>query len=422
MASSSKGSKKKRWRSQVIVGGEERTIDRLSDLPDGVLHHILSFLDTKCAVRTSLVSKRWRFLWRDVPALNFSRSVCKRTAFAEYIRNLLSLRSNDAPVASITFNFVYSWMVQPDMHLFDRIMKYAADSRRNGGHGLDHLSIAHAVCEIRFGMLAASIAAHHRESIKTLKVTKSDLDSGSGFGLGFSFLTALELRGCWLYTGREKLPVDPFAGLPCLNYLKLFNCSATSLVFKITGPQLLDFQIQKESHTSEKIEVFAPKLKSFRYSGFITELVKLSAPSLDWADIRIWWDPMKIEELELHCKYMKLLGELHNAKSLCLRFADIYDKSGPPKSREEQLSRLTSTPKIWEEDEFPLTSMKSLMESEASPFTRLKTLRVQYPQAPPKTPCEVINYFFERSPHRVGGKSVKFEKRKQMMKQRWLYV
>ena len=34
--------------------------DRLSDLPDDVLTHILSFLSTREAVRTTVLSRRWR--------------------------------------------------------------------------------------------------------------------------------------------------------------------------------------------------------------------------------------------------------------------------------------------------------------------------------------------------------------------------
>ncbi|KAJ3690754.1 hypothetical protein LUZ61_019918 [Rhynchospora tenuis] len=45
--------------------------DRISELPDAVLTHILSYCPTKVAVRTCLLSKQWSKLWASVPVLNF---------------------------------------------------------------------------------------------------------------------------------------------------------------------------------------------------------------------------------------------------------------------------------------------------------------------------------------------------------------
>uniref|UniRef100_A0A0E0B7G6 F-box domain-containing protein n=1 Tax=Oryza glumipatula TaxID=40148 RepID=A0A0E0B7G6_9ORYZ len=44
--------------------------DRLSDLPEGVLHRIMSFLNMCQAVRTCVLSRRWRNFWRTVPYIN----------------------------------------------------------------------------------------------------------------------------------------------------------------------------------------------------------------------------------------------------------------------------------------------------------------------------------------------------------------
>nr|CAB3483637.1 unnamed protein product [Digitaria exilis] len=44
--------------------------DRLSALPDELLRHVLSFLRSRQAVQTTVLSKRWVDLWRSVPAID----------------------------------------------------------------------------------------------------------------------------------------------------------------------------------------------------------------------------------------------------------------------------------------------------------------------------------------------------------------
>ncbi|XVF78317.1 hypothetical protein PTKIN_Ptkin14bG0122300 [Pterospermum kingtungense] len=52
--------------------------DRISNLPDALIHLILSFLPTKQAMATSVLSKRWLWLWTFVPTLYLEDSyICK---------------------------------------------------------------------------------------------------------------------------------------------------------------------------------------------------------------------------------------------------------------------------------------------------------------------------------------------------------
>lgn len=51
-----------------------RSLDRISKLPDSVLCHILSFLPTKYAVGTSILSTRWQYIWISVATLDFNDS------------------------------------------------------------------------------------------------------------------------------------------------------------------------------------------------------------------------------------------------------------------------------------------------------------------------------------------------------------
>ncbi|XP_051195541.1 putative F-box/LRR-repeat protein At3g59160 [Lolium perenne] len=43
--------------------------DRISALPDSLLHHVLSFLPAQASVRTCVLARRWRHLWRSTTGL-----------------------------------------------------------------------------------------------------------------------------------------------------------------------------------------------------------------------------------------------------------------------------------------------------------------------------------------------------------------
>ncbi|KAK2643938.1 hypothetical protein Ddye_019133 [Dipteronia dyeriana] len=47
-------------------------MDRLSNLPDNIIHEILSRLPTKTAVKTCVLSKRWKHQWRQTDSLSFN--------------------------------------------------------------------------------------------------------------------------------------------------------------------------------------------------------------------------------------------------------------------------------------------------------------------------------------------------------------
>ncbi|KAI3960212.1 hypothetical protein MKW98_016936 [Papaver atlanticum] len=49
--------------------------DRISSLPDSLIHHILSFMYMNHAVQTCVLSTRWRYIWTSMSVLKFDNYV-----------------------------------------------------------------------------------------------------------------------------------------------------------------------------------------------------------------------------------------------------------------------------------------------------------------------------------------------------------
>jgi len=76
--------------------------DRLSDLPEEVLLHILSLLDTKQAVQSCVLSTRWRHLWKRIPTLKlYASSFSTPKQFAIFVYKILTLRDTSIALQAL---------------------------------------------------------------------------------------------------------------------------------------------------------------------------------------------------------------------------------------------------------------------------------------------------------------------------------
>lgn len=84
-------SNKKKKKHQEGEGTYESSI-RICDLADLILQLIISSLPTKEAVRTSVLSKRWVYLWRGVSKIKLKEGAPeKRQQFIDFVRRLLKV-------------------------------------------------------------------------------------------------------------------------------------------------------------------------------------------------------------------------------------------------------------------------------------------------------------------------------------------
>ncbi|XP_038702918.1 F-box/LRR-repeat protein At4g14103-like [Tripterygium wilfordii] len=86
------------------IGGGQKVVeseDRISQLSDSLLHHILSFLPTKNAVATCILSTRWQDLWISVTNLDFECSNYYKkefkfsNGFMNFVEKVLLLHSSN---------------------------------------------------------------------------------------------------------------------------------------------------------------------------------------------------------------------------------------------------------------------------------------------------------------------------------------
>ncbi|KAK4391121.1 F-box/LRR-repeat protein [Sesamum angolense] len=123
--------------------------DRISKLPDAILQHILSSIDLKQAVQTSILSKRWKSLWCSLPNLdfNFRRLAVQNGVdlawsdhnqrfmprFMHFVTQFLSQRDHSSNVAK--FKLSSSHMAGTDSGFVEKCLDYAIN------HGVQHLDI-----------------------------------------------------------------------------------------------------------------------------------------------------------------------------------------------------------------------------------------------------------------------------------------
>ncbi|EEC66512.1 hypothetical protein OsI_32628 [Oryza sativa Indica Group] len=77
-------------RRKVKTPAHAAGMDWISDLPDEILHRIMSFLNARQAVQTCVLSRRWRNLWRTVPCINAD---CKEFDFFGFRRSEVEFKS-----------------------------------------------------------------------------------------------------------------------------------------------------------------------------------------------------------------------------------------------------------------------------------------------------------------------------------------
>ncbi|KAL1812608.1 hypothetical protein ACET3Z_022673 [Daucus carota] len=352
--------------------------DRISRLPDELLHQILKFVDTKLSVQTSALSKRWKRVWTTLPFLNFkwnhwyscpkmsnltrqvminrnyqSQISCLEMAMlpqglmTEFIRYAIvrrvrylnvHFRAEHKPFKLSNFNSVYIEKLELTIKLGDCVSK-------SDCWDLPALS---TLCLTRKNFCGfnrfdvdklAEIYVTCLPALRNLSLESWDLQS-CAFRL--PELTSLVVRMCKLPSKDWDLPAltsltlddvqypenmkDLFAALVSLQNLKLFHKEVSICNCFVHCPELVNLEIetrynQDKGIPTSKIVVFAPKLKKFTSIGIFP--VTFEDTKLDYVNVRLkgWIDAKSFSRQKMKECYQQLtsmLPGLGSAKILSL--------------------------------------------------------------------------------------------------------
>lgn len=231
--------------------------DRLSDLCDYLLIHILSFLRSKIAVQTCILSTRWRNLWKQLPFLSlYSSNTLPR--LSEFASQFLSLRDGSTSLFVLKFyNFCNEGFMEP--HILDKILQYAIS------HNIQHLHIF-LKCDIQHFpscLFSCDTLTSLRFNVTPIRYDKPKIFFPNSLNL--PSLTSLSL-GFIAFRGGPDL----FLAYPRLKLLEIAHfeiLGEENLCISSTTLVGLAIEFSFEPKNNCKIELFTPNLSAFTFMG-----------------------------------------------------------------------------------------------------------------------------------------------------------
>ncbi|WZZ37651.1 hypothetical protein YC2023_033910 [Brassica napus] len=216
---------------QVIEGA-----DFINSMPDEILNHILSFIPIDLAIRTSVLSRRWRHAWCELPCLHL------RTTAKGIDQTLLSYRR----LKIMSFELCVTHKVTESQ--FNSWVEFAM-SRYVGELSLTGLFFDYETYGFPDCFYLSS-------SLRQLNLV--DFDMLPGCTVSWNFLRRLTLSSCSLY---DESIANILSGSPNLETLQLFYCGGLLKRLDLSkSPSLRALEIYGWSKRSGQMEIVAPHI------------------------------------------------------------------------------------------------------------------------------------------------------------------
>nr|KAJ0218139.1 hypothetical protein LSAT_V11C300111620 [Lactuca sativa] len=232
----------------VIRGAKKEGMtveDRLSSLPDELIHKILFCYDMKFAVQTCLLSSRWKLVWTSLPCLNFSsRQFHILHKFAKFVTHVLSHRNHQIEVSTVKLRF----HAGVNQDFVRKIAEYAFS------HNVQQLTVfGPSSCRHVYPSCLFSSQSLKHFTFTCISYTR--LLIATEAPLDFPSLTTLNLCNIILSS-------DVFSKCVNLKNLTLEDfCVMDMEVFDIITPQLSNLKLI-DGRCSNSINVIAPQLEN----------------------------------------------------------------------------------------------------------------------------------------------------------------
>jgi|UniRef100_A0A2N9IX19 Leucine-rich repeat (LRR) protein len=271
---------------------ENGIVDRISDLPDVVLHQILFLLPIKSIAQTSLLSKRWRSLWSSFPDLDFTTININPNSISSTNHNPSSAKhSHHSPVAT-GMDFITRVLGRRDKHSDLRILRFQGNLSFSHLNGIIRRAIRHNVQELDvevstddyFNFPRSVIAS---ESLRALKLKSRypgfRLPPSSVMKDGFRSLHTLYLSLIILYDQPSLVDLFTDSSFPLLKKLNLDACFG--LKHLSIGCRGLEDLTLQNCFQLKGLSISGPKLERLRvascFDAYIDKSwVEINAPRL----------------------------------------------------------------------------------------------------------------------------------------------
>ncbi|KAF3951439.1 hypothetical protein CMV_022908 [Castanea mollissima] len=303
-------------------------MDRISNLSDSLLCHILWFLTTKEAVVTSILSRRWKTLWTLVLKLEFDSDEFERISSSDEEQSLNQHYHQNYGNNRHRFTFT---------HIVTRAW------------AIRNLNNANPIKYFRLCWDSNDFDPIHAETWVRAALTPDlkVLDLLIGFSQPFNFPSTLfdYAKSLVVLQLKEGVVVNPSSssfGFPSLKSLLLYNVRFTNRDtfsvllsccpvlqnlyvqsylgdydnnFKIIVPTLKTLQLRLFLQRDYRLEINAPALTYLHFRAYIIEDLSLgNLSNLVEADVGVEFDNSK----DYGNRVRDFIGELSNVKSLHL--------------------------------------------------------------------------------------------------------